>query len=123
MLITLTALRSLRYVTYTTFVRMIKQYWDKIPDWGKNRYTLTIAALIIWMLFFDSHDVFMMYKLRQELNTINQEKEYFQNEIKTTRADLDNLLNDNDKIERYAREKYLMKNANEDIFVITTEEE
>lgn len=101
---------------------MIKQYWDKIPDWGKNRYTLTLGALVIWMIFFDSHDVFMMYKLNKELNTIKQEKEYFQNQIKTTRADLDNLLNDNDKIERYAREKYLMKNANEDIFVITMED-
>jgi cell division protein FtsB len=101
---------------------MIKQYWDKIPHWGKNRYSLTVFALVIWMIFFDSRDVFMMYKLKKELNTIRQEKEYFEKEIEVTRADLDNLLNDNDKIERYAREKYLMKNANEEIFVISVEE-
>jgi cell division protein FtsB len=101
---------------------MIKQYWDKIPHWGKNRYALTVFALVIWMIFFDSRDVFMMYKLKKELNTIRQEKEYFEKEIEVTRADLDNLLNDNDKIERYAREKYLMKNANEEIFVISVEE-
>lgn len=104
---------------YGKFVIMIKKYWNQIPDWAKNRYSLTIFSFVIWMLFFDSNDAFMMYKLRNELRTIQNEKEYFQEEIKTTRANLNNLLNDNAKLERFAREKYLMKNADEDIFVIT----
>lgn len=65
----------------------------------------------------------MLFKLKNELNTIRSEKEYFQEKITETRADLDNLLNDNEKLEKFAREKYLMKNDNEEIFVITVESE
>lgn len=80
-------------------------------------------AFIVWMLFFDSNDVFMLYKLRSELHTIKSEKEYFETKIEETKLDLDNLLNDKEKLEKFAREKYLMKNSNEDIFVIAVEEE
>lgn len=101
---------------------MLKAYWDKVPKWLKNRYSLTLIAFTVWMLFFDSNDAFMLYKLDSELQQIRSEKEYFEERIETTKADLDNLLNDNQKLEKFAREKYLMKNNDEDIFVITVEE-
>jgi hypothetical protein len=102
---------------------MLKSLRDKVPTWLKNRYALSIVAFTVWMLFFDSNDAFMLYKLRNELNTIEIEKKYFQERIIETRADLDNLLNDNEKLEKFAREKYLMKNNDEDIFVIVVEED
>jgi cell division protein FtsB len=101
---------------------MLKAYWEKVPNWLKNRYSLTVIAFAVWMLFFDSNDAFMLYKLDNELQQIRSEKEYFEERIETTKSDLDNLLNDNQKLEKFAREKYLMKNSNEDIFVITIEE-
>lgn len=101
---------------------MLKAYWEKVPDWLKNRYALTSIVFVIWMIFFDSNDAFMLYKLRSELHTIRQEKEYFEEKIEETKGDLDNLLNDQEKLEKFAREKYLMKNANEDIFVIVVED-
>jgi cell division protein FtsB len=102
---------------------MLKSLLDKVPNWLKNRYSLTLVAFTVWMLFFDSNDAFMLYKLKSELKTISTEKEYFEERIEDTRADLDNLLNDNEKLEKFAREKYLMKNDNEDIFVIVVDED
>ena len=102
---------------------MFKLYWDKVPNWLKNRYALTSIAFGVWMLFFDTNDAFMLYKLKSELRTIQTEKEYFNDRIIETRSDLDNLLNDNNKLEKFAREKYLMKNNDEEIFVIVMEEE
>ena len=102
---------------------MFKLYWEKVPNWLKNRYALTTITFVVWMLFFDTNDVFMLYKLRNELNTIQTEKEYFNDRIIETKSDLDNLLNDNDKLEKFAREKYLMKNSDEEIFVIVMDEE
>jgi cell division protein FtsB len=101
---------------------MLKQYWEKIPNWLKNRYAITSIAFVIWMLFFDSNDAFMLYKLRRELSQIRSEKEYYQERIEETRIDLENLLNDNQKLEKFAREKYLMKNPDEDIFVIVVKD-
>ena len=106
-----------------TFVRMLKLYWDKIPNWLKNRYAFTSLAFLVWMLFLDTNDAFMLYKLKSELKTIQTEKEYFSKRIKETKSDLDNLLNDNQKLEKFAREKYLMKNDDEEIFVIVMEGE
>ena len=102
---------------------MFKSFLDKVPNWLKNRYSITLVAFTVWMLFFDSNDAFMLYKLKSELKTISVEKEYFEERIEDTRADLDNLLNDNEKLEKFAREKYLMKNDNEDIFVIVVDED
>ncbi|MFT4753107.1 MAG: cell division protein DivIC [Salibacteraceae bacterium] len=102
---------------------MIKKYLDKIPTGLKNKYAITLIAFSFWMIFFDSNDVFMLMKLKNELHTIESEKEYFEVRIQETRADLDNLLNDNEKLEKFAREKYLMKNSNEDIFVVTVQSE
>ena len=102
---------------------MFKEYWDKVPSWLKNRYALTSITFIVWILFFDTNDAFMLYKLRNELNTIETDKEYFNDRIIETRSDLNNLLNDNNKLEKFAREKYLMKNSDEEIFVIVMEED
>ena len=101
---------------------MLKHYGEKIPNWLKNRYAITSIAFVIWMLFFDSNDAFMLFKLRRELSQIRSEKEYYQQRIEETRIDLENLLNDNQKLEKFAREKYLMKNPDEDIFVIVVKE-
>lgn len=101
---------------------MLKQYLEHIPNWLKNKYSITVIVFTVWMLFFDSNDAFMLYKLNSELNQIQSEKEYFEQRIETTRADLNNLMNDNAKLEKFAREKYLMKNADEDIFVIVVGE-
>ena len=64
---------------------MLKQYWEKIPNWLKNRYAITSIAFVIWMLFFDSNDAFMLFKLRRELSQIRSEKEYYQQRIEEHR--------------------------------------
>lgn len=74
------------------------------------------------MLFFDQNDIITQVKLKSELYKINKEKNYYQEQILETQEDLENLLNDNNKLEKFAREKYLMKKDNEDIFVIVVED-
>lgn len=61
------------------------------------------------------------YKLKSQLNNLNKEKSYYEEQIRTTNQELQNLLNDNEKLERFARERYLMKRNNEEIFVIVSE--
>lgn len=74
------------------------------------------------MLFFDQNDIISQIELKQQLNSVENKREYYKTQIKETRSDLENLLNDNEKLERFARERYLMKKPNEEIFVIVDED-
>ncbi len=83
---------------------------------------MTALVFFVWMLFFDQNDIISQVKLKNQLRELNKEKEYYKEQIKITQSELENLLNDNEKLERFAREKYLMKKPNEDLFVIVYEE-
>lgn len=93
-----------------------------IPAWVKNKYLLTIAGFLVWMLFFDDRDVFSTYfRQRTEENNLLQSKVYFEKQIRETREELDLLKLNTATIEKYAREKYLMKRDNEDLFLMTAQ--
>lgn len=86
--------------------------------WVKNRYTLTLFAFLMWMLFFDEHDTISQTKHRGELHQLEEDKKYYRGEISKTKADLDELMTNPEKLEKFAREKYLMKKDDEEVFVI-----
>lgn len=97
---------------------MIKEWYSKLPDWAKNKYSITLLIFFTWLFFFDQNDLITQYKFKSELGKLRKQKTYYKKQIEVTRKDLENLLNDNEKLERFAREKYLMKKKDEDIFVI-----
>ena len=71
------------------------------------------------MLFFDDRDLFVtVFKQRQELNDLRKSKQYYEQQIAGTQKELDQLKINAFTIEKYAREKYLMKRDNEDLFVV-----
>lgn len=83
-----------------------------------NRYLLASAAFGVWMLFFDKNDYFTQRQRAQELQELNDKISYYQQQIDATRQELQALQNDPFTLEKYAREKYYMKRANEEIFVV-----
>ncbi|MCB0482811.1 MAG: septum formation initiator family protein [Flavobacteriales bacterium] len=84
----------------------------------RNKYTLTLVVFFIYMLFFDANDMISLMRLRGELNELEENKRYFKEQIDITRNDLNELLTNDQNLEKFAREKYLMKKENEDIFII-----
>ena len=79
---------------------------------------LASAAFVVWMLFFDRNDVFTQMERRSELNELKQSKQYFEKQIAENRKFSKDLQFNASAIEKYAREKYLMKRDNEDLFII-----
>ena len=53
-----------------------------------------------------------------ELKKLQQSEKYYQEEITATRNELERLKSNPSTIEKYARERYLMKRDNEDLFLI-----
>ncbi len=91
---------------------------DKIPSFLKNKYILVLIAVLVWFMFFDQNNLIQQYRYSRQLKDFNAEKEYYLQEIQRDSIDLDKLKNNPEELERYAREKYLMKRENEDIFII-----
>lgn len=83
----------------------------------KNKYVLAFLFFAVWIGFFDKNDLITQYKRSNELKDLNQSKVHFDGLITTTREELRQLDSDPALLEKYAREKYLMKKDNEDIFI------
>ena len=96
----------------------IKKVWNNAPGFVKNKYFISLLIFASWMLIFDQNDLVSQLQLQGELGQLQDDKEYFLGEIEKTTADLDELMSDNDKLEKFAREKYYMRKPNEEVFVI-----
>ena len=70
------------------------------------------------MLFFDKNDFFSQQERSNELKELQQSKEYYTKELAAERKELEQLKTNPATLEKYAREKYLMKRENEDLFVL-----
>ena len=86
----------------------------------KNKYVLTTIGIVVWLLFFDKNDVFAQYDLIQKLNKLQSERAYYIAEIENNKNDIKELATNKASLEKFAREKYLMKKDNEDVYVIVT---
>ena len=91
---------------------------QRIPSWVRNKYFLSFAAFVLWMLFFDRNDLFTQMERKKELREISRSKEFFTQRIAEDRKFSKDLQFNASAIEKYAREKYLMKRDNEEIFLV-----
>lgn len=84
----------------------------------KNKFFWVTAAFLVWMLFFDKNDLISQYQYHQEVNKLKTEKSFYTKETEKVTKDLSELTSNPAQLEKFAREKYLMKKSNEDVFVI-----
>ena len=82
-----------------------------------NKYVLLSLIFVGWMVFLDSNSWFIHHELDQELNELEDNKKHFQNEISKDKTVIEQLQ-DSVELEKFARQKYFMKRANEDIYII-----
>lgn len=90
-------------------------------NWIFNKYILTLLAFLIWMLFFDSNNFIYQRENMAQLEKMKNEKRYYLDEIKENEKELQELLTNQETLEKFARENYLMKKDGEEIFVILEE--
>jgi cell division protein DivIC len=94
---------------------------NRIPRVFRNFYVITGLIFLTWMLFLDSNDFLSRFKLSAKLRSLENEKAYYEEKIKEVEKDREELFGDRESIEKFAREKYLMKKENEDVFIIVEE--
>jgi len=100
---------------------MTNQFKDK--PWFKflsNKYVWVLLSFLIWMVFLDNYSYFGHRVLDKQIDELEDNKKYYQEEIKKDQEKIKNL-NNPDQTEKYAREKYYMKKDSEDIYIIQFE--
>jgi cell division protein FtsB len=89
-----------------------------IPPFIYNKYFLASSLFVVWMLFFDRNDVFTQLSRKSDLAEIEESKAYFSQKIAEGKKFSSDMRSNADAVEKFVREKYLMKRENEDLFLI-----
>ena len=89
-----------------------------IPPFIYNKYFLASSLFAVWMLFFDRNDLFTQMERKAELAEIEESKQYFAQKIAEGKKFSMDMRSNADAVEKFVREKYLMKRDNEDLFLI-----
>ncbi|GAB7257469.1 septum formation initiator family protein [uncultured Polaribacter sp.] len=82
-----------------------------------NIFVLIFIPFLIWMLFFDENSYLVHRKFNQEIKDLESTISFYKLKIAEDKATI-KKLGDSLQLERFAREKYLMKKENEDIYII-----
>lgn len=103
---------------------LYKDLTDKYPVFKilSNKYVIVTVFFIVWMLFLDNTSYMDHRVLNDQIDELESNKNYYQDEIKKDEENI-KLLKNPDQIEKYAREKYYMKRDSEDIYIIEFEED
>jgi cell division protein DivIC len=89
-----------------------------IPAWITNKFFIATAVFAAIMLFLDKNDLFTRVDRDRQLRELVKSKQYLIGQIAAEQAVLDKMKTNPSTLEKYAREKYLMKRDNEDLYII-----
>ena len=90
----------------------------RIPKILKNKYGIALVLFSLWMLILDENNLFRQIKITIEYRKMKKERLYFEKEIHDNATGVKKLSDDPDLLEKLARERYMMKKSNEDVFLI-----
>ena len=95
----------------------MQKMFSRVPAVFKNKYYITLFAFIVWILFFDSNNIFEIWKFRQGYYRLKNEKQFYQEETLKVNAERQELFSSPKSLEKFARERYFMKKDDEDIYI------
>ncbi len=84
----------------------------------KSKYFIAFAAVLIWLMFFERHSFIHQWQINRDLRELKKDKAFYKDEIYKDSLFIEEIKNDLDALERFARERYYMKKDGEDIFII-----
>ena len=94
---------------------------NRIPSIFRNFYFVSGLVFGVWMIFLDSNNLISRFGLTRKLSNLENEKEYYEEKILEVQKDREELFGNQDMLEKFAREKYLMKKETEDVYLIVEE--
>ncbi len=87
-----------------------------------NRFVIALIVFVAWISFFDDNSLLYLHRLNKQVKTLENKKNFYTKAIKEQKQTIKDLHNDQ-KLQKYAREKLLMKQEGEDIYLIDSNKE
>lgn len=84
----------------------------------RNFYLISLAFFMFWMAFIDSNNFIHHVTLNQKLSAMENQKEFYVERKKKIEKERRELMSNPELLEKFAREKYLMKKKTEDVYVV-----
>jgi len=88
-----------------------------------NFYLVIGLVFLLWLTFFDSNDLYTQIKQTAKLRGLEDEKEFYIEKIAEVKSDREELLSNDELLEKFARENYFMKKPSEDLYVIVEDDQ
>ncbi|ALJ01404.1 FtsB family cell division protein [Rufibacter tibetensis] len=95
----------------------------RVPKFFRNFYFMTGLAFMAWMFFFDSNDFITQFQTSRKLTILEEERDYYLEKIAEVQKDRKELMSNPELLEKFAREKYLMKKPTEELYLIVVKDE
>jgi cell division protein FtsB len=70
------------------------------------------------MVFIDSNSLIIHYRLTRKLWDLESQKDFYQEKKTQIKAEREELMSNAELLEKFARERYLMKKPTEDLYVV-----
>jgi cell division protein DivIC len=83
-----------------------------------NFYWLTGLCLLVWLVFFDTNSLVSQVRMWWDLRELEQQRDYYKEQLALIRQQRHAVLGTPQLLEKYARERYLMKKPTEEVFVL-----
>ena len=92
--------------------------FERIKNIVKNKYVIATVLFVTFIIFGDKNNVIDQYNLRKQYSKVKTEHDYYIDQIAKAKHDYNELFSNDKNLEKFAREKYLMKKNGEDIYII-----
>ena len=91
---------------------------NRLPAPLQNRYYLTLVIFLFILVFLDKQNMWKQYRLFRAQQRLEADREFYQQKIQEAREEAEDFELTKEK---YAREHYYMKRADEDVYIIEEE--
>jgi hypothetical protein len=92
--------------------------WRRLPAPLQNRYYLTLLVFFFILIFLDRHSLWTQWRLYRAQQRLENDRVFYQEKIKEATEEAEDFELTKEK---FAREHYYMKRADEDVFIIQEE--
>lgn len=95
-------------------MKKILIYWNYAK---RHKYLVTVLGFLFVITFVDDNNLIRRMRQQREIRELTSEIERYRKQYDTDTQTLKELTTNPDELEKIAREKYLMKKPNEDIYI------
>lgn len=99
-------------------MNMLKKIYALLSSYFTKLQLLAILAISVYAFLLSESNIFARWQYDSEIRELNGQIDHYKKQSELDMQKLKELEADKDQIEKFARENYLMKKPNEDIYIV-----